>query len=454
MPCAGSSSVRARPRAAVPFSALAALLLALTACERPVAPDDALPRLRALRPNLVLIVVDTLRADWTSAYGYAQETTPELVRWAGQGVLFERVRAQSSWTKISVASLMTSLWPGSHGVRDYADGLGEGALTLAETLSQAGYATFGVQTNGWLHPSFGFQQGFDRYVFPAGPGAGRIPKATVWPHADRVLEETHRLLEARPEGRPFFLYLHFMDVHEYAAPNEFKRFGSDDRGAYLASIRWVDDALTRVRQALDEAGVLEETLIALTSDHGETFGENGKSGHARNVLTAVVSVPFVLRLPFPIEPVRVPGQVRGIDVAPTVLDALGVAVPESFEGASLWPAVAAAAAGRPEPDRESFASLGLPLFPDASVQEALHTGDWTLARNVDPDPNPAELLYDCSVDPGENVNLIEREPKEAARMRALLDAHLAHEPVAGVLERGVRIDPQIAEKLRALGYMQ
>ena len=104
----------------------------------------------------------------------------------------------------------------------------------------------------------------------------------MWPHADRVLEETRRLLEHRPADRPFFLYVHFMDVHEYAAPNEFKTFGSDGPGAYRSAMRWLDDAVERVRGELDRAGVLDETVILLTSDHGETFGENGKSGHALN----------------------------------------------------------------------------------------------------------------------------------------------------------------------------
>ncbi len=433
----------------------AVALLAGLGCEPAVPASRIHARLRAIdRPNIVLIVVDTLRADWTSPYGSEHDTSPELMRWAERGIVFEKTRAQSSWTKMSMASLMTSLWPQSHAIRDYADGLGDGAVTLAETFRDAGYATFGVQTNGWLHQTFGFHQGFDRYVFPTGRGARRLPKATVWPHTDRVLEETQRLLDGRPRDRPFFLYLHFMDVHEYAAPNEFKHFGSDSKGAYLAAIRWVDDGLTRVREALDDAGVLEDSLIVLGSDHGEAFGENGQYGHARNVLTAVVSVPLIIRPPFATAPIRVASQVRNIDIAPTLLDAAGIEVPEPFEGRSLWPLVAEAGEGRSTADRESYAGLGLPLFLDASVQHTINTGSWTLARSVAPDPNPVELLYDRRVDPDENVNLIEREPRDAERMRAVLDAYLAREPTAGVLKSDVRIDPQIAEKLRALGYAQ
>ncbi len=433
------------------------LAVAALACERPVGPAELGQRIDALeRPNLVLVVVDTLRADATTPYAPALDTTPELAAWADRGIVFERTRSQSSWTKMSMASLMTSLWPHSHAIRAYGDGLGEGALTLAEVLQQAGYATYGVQTNGWLHQTFGFHQGFDRYVFPSSPKgeASRIPKSTVWAHADRVLEETVRILDALPGDRPFFLYLHFMDVHEYASPNEFKRDGTDARGNYRSAVRWVDDALSRVRKALETRGLLEDSVLVLASDHGEAFGENGRHGHARNVLTAVVSVPLVVRLPFAVEPVRVKSQVRNLDLAPTLLDLAGVAIPEGFEGESLVPLVLASARGESAADRESFAALGLPLYLDASVQTSLNTGHWTFARNVPPDPQPAEFLYDRSVDPGENVNLVELEPGEAAHLRARLDAHLARPPAPGVLQSDVRIDPGIAQKLRALGYAQ
>jgi arylsulfatase A-like enzyme len=433
-------------------------------CERPVSPVEIPERLAAPgRPNLVLIVVDTLRADYTTPYGFSEDTSPELARWAERGVLFERVRSQSSWTKMSMASLLTSLWPRSHGVREAQDGLADEAVTLAEVLKDAGYATYGVQTNGWLHQSFGFHQGFDRYMFPKTGGDPRLGRPSLWPHADRVVEEAERLIEAHDRSRPFFLYLHFMDVHEYAAPPHFKTFGTDNRSAYLAAIRWVDDAVQRVREQLDDAGVLGRTLIVFAADHGETFGEHGVHGHARNVLTPVVWVPLVFRFPFPVEPaVGVAAQVRNVDVAPTLLELAGAAVPDGFEGTSLVPLMAGA---REEPDRPSYAALGVPLFPDASVQSAVSDGSWTYARNATPpedDPEAyegkavapgKEFLFDRRVDPGENANLMAREIADARRMAALLDAHLA-EGDEGVVEKGVRIDPGIAERLRAMGYLR
>ncbi len=454
---------RARGQRIGLFASLGLSFLAL-GCERRVAPAEIPAQLQALgQPSLVLILVDTLRADFTTPYGFAEDTSPELARWAERGVLFERDRAQSSWTKISVASLLTSLWPRSHGMREARDGLADGAVTLAEVLHDAGYATYAVQTNGWLHQSFGFQQGFDRYMFPKTGGDPRLGQPSLWPHADRVVEEAGRLLDAHDPARPFFLYLHFMDVHEYAAPPHFKTFGTDSKGAYLAAIRWVDDAIERVRKQIAATGDLEQTLIVFVADHGEAFGEHGVHGHARNVLTPVAWVPLVLRFPFRVEPpLRVATQVRNLDVAPTLLELAGVPVPDSFEGTSLVPLITGA---REQADLPSFAALGVPLFPDASVQTSVSDGRWTYARNASPpadDPEAyegkavapgAEFLFDRRVDPGENANLIAREPAEAKRMAALLDAHLA-ERQRGVVEKGVRIDPEIAERLRAMGYLR
>jgi choline-sulfatase len=440
------------------------LVVASVGCERPVGRAEVAAQLGALgQPNLVLIVVDTLRADFTTPYGFEEDTSPELMSWAERGVVFEQVRSQSSWTKMSMASLLTSLWPRSHGIREAQDGLAEDAVTLAEVLKDAGYATYAVQTNGWLDQSFGFHQGFDRYMFPKTGGDRRMGNASLWPHADRVVEESQRLLDAHDPESPFFLYLHFMDVHEYAAPPHLKLFGTDSKGAYLAAIRWVDEAIRRVREQLDDAGVLENTVIVFAADHGETFGEHGVHGHARNVLTPVVSVPLVVRLPFPVSPaVRVSTQVRNLDLAPTLLELAGVPVPQGFEGSSLVPLLTDA---HGESDRPTFAALGVPLFPDASVQTAVSDGAWTYARNATPpedDPEAyegkaiapgAEYLFDRRVDPAENANLVERELDAAERMRAMLDKHLA-ERDDGVVEKGVRIDPSIAERLRAMGYLR
>ena len=435
-------------RAAVALGLLG-LALALACRDAAVLEEDPRAKLETLeRPNVVLVMVDTLRPDWTTPYDSSAATSPELARWAGQGVVFERVLAQSSWTKVSVASLMTSLWPPDHGVREVRDALGEGAETLAELFQGAGYRTYGVQSNGWLAATFGFHQGFDRYVFPRGAKVAWM-KSMVWPHADNVYLEADRLLEAHDRELPFFLYLHFMDVHEYAAPSDFKHFGTDAKGDYLAAIRWVDHVLERLRVRLDELGLLDDTVLVLSSDHGETFGEDRHHGHARNVRTPVLRVPLILRFPFPAEPQRISQQVRNLDLAPTLLELAGIPIPDSFEGRSLLPLLAEDA---PLDDLPSYASLGALLYVDAVLQESVNDGGWSFSRDLG--EAARERLFDGRVDPDENVDLLDVEVQDAERLRAMLDAYQRRSPRPDTVRSEIRIDPGIAEKLRALGYLQ
>jgi arylsulfatase A-like enzyme len=311
-----------KARASTPALACAVIVLA-TGCDPPRRPGELRDALAARAPmNVVLVVVDTLRPDWTTPYGGAEEASPELERWASRGAVFERVLAQSSWTKSSMASLMTSQWPGRIGVRATTDALGQGALTVAEVFQRAGYRTYAVQSNGWLEQTFGFHQGFDHYLFPRG-GSSLGARPTVWPHADNVYLEAERLIDRHDPGRPFFLYLHFMDVHEYAAPSDLTGFGSGDEGAYRAAIAWVDEVVARVRARLEDRGLLERTALVLASDHGEAFGENGVRGHARNVHSQVLHVPLVIRFPFAIAPVRISARARNLDIAPTLLELAG-----------------------------------------------------------------------------------------------------------------------------------
>jgi arylsulfatase A-like enzyme len=427
------------------------VILLLSACEKPTPAWEVRTAMAKIeRPNVVLIVVDMLRADWTTPYGYELDTSPELQRWAERGALFERARAQSSWTKVSMASLFTSLWPRSHGVRASTDGLGEGARTLTDVLVDAGYRTYGVQSNGWLDQSFGFHQGFQRYVFPQGNKQDiNLGKASHWPHAERIYQEAQRLLESHPESEPFFLYLHFMDVHEYAAPPEYRIHSGGVEASYLAAIRWVDSVVERIRQKLERDGLADSTLMIFASDHGEAFGENRRHGHALNVFTPVLHVPLVIRTPFPMEPIRVPTQVRNIDIAPTVLDLIGVPIPSEFEGESLVPLIEADV---PQPDRTVFADLGEPILKNAIEQVSVNDGAWSMARNLD--EAGREFLFEREIDPLEDANLIDLEPEQAERLRAVLDAHLAVEVRDGTRIEDVSIDPGIAAALRAVGYLQ
>ena len=440
---------RPRGRGLLPAALACVLLCVVAGC----ADRDARPladRIADLdRPNLVLLVVDTLRPDWLEPYGATYGASPELARWASNGVVFERVLAQSSWTKTSMASILASLWPRTHGVDLPSDGLGDGAVMLAEVLRDAGYATAAVQSNGWLEQSFGFHQGFDHYVFPRAVSARKLGFSSVWPHRDHILEETQRLLDNRDATKPLFLYMHLMDVHEYAAPPELRTFGGDEKGFYLASIRWVDEALPHIETLLEQAGMGDDTVIVLASDHGETFGENQANGHAFNVFSPVLRVPLVVKLPFDVAPVRVPSQVRNLDIAPTLLDFAGVPVPDGFEGESLVPLMTGEA---PAEDRPSHAALKGKIMLASRLQIALNDGGWTIVRDLEGDGG--EFVFDGSIDPFEDANLVELERDRAAALRQRLDDHEGQGARPGVSRSEVWIDPAIARRLRAVGYLQ
>ncbi len=256
------------------------------------------------------------------------------------------------------------------------------------------------------------------------------------------------MIAAHDRDRPFFLYLHFMDVHQYAAPPEYKKFGTDQKATYLAAIRWTDDIIAQVREELERLGYLDNTIMVFGADHGETFGENGIHGHAINVLTPVLWVPLVIRFPFEIEPLRIQQQVRNLDIAPTLLELAGIEAPEIFEGTPLMRVIM----GAETEDRVSYAQLEAQLFPLGVLQASVNDGSWSYARNLGEDDH-REYLFDRALDPLEDVNLIDHEPAQAERMRKLMDAYLAKEALPDVSRPDVRIDPEIARNLRALGYL-
>jgi len=185
------------------------------------------------------------------------------------------------------------------------------------------------------------------------------------------------------------------------------------------------------------------------SDHGEAFGENQSFGHARNVFTPVLNVPLVIRFPFRLEPRRIRAQVRNLDIAPTILEIAGAPVPKSFEGSSLLPLLDAVGG---QDDRAAYSALGAPIIKGAVEQVAVNDGGWTAARNLDEEGR--EFLFDRSVDPWEDANVLEFEPDERRRMLSLLDAHVSVAPRPDARDEDVRIDPLIAERLRSLGYLQ
>ncbi|MCH2187029.1 sulfatase, partial [Myxococcota bacterium] len=233
--------------------------------------------------NILFILIDTLRSDRLGSYGYERQTSPVLDYLAATGLRFENHRAQSSWTKTSMASLWTGLYPIKVDVLQHSDALPEEALTPAEILRDEGYTTAGIWRNGWVAPNFGFSQGFDVYMTPAlrtapealrrEATAGRIDGTDI----DAVFAASEFIRTYQDEK--WFLYLHLMDVHQYISTEETAIFGNTYSDAYDNSILWTDGQIGVVLSELYRLGLENRTLVVVVSDHGEAFGEHGSEGH-------------------------------------------------------------------------------------------------------------------------------------------------------------------------------
>jgi arylsulfatase A-like enzyme len=411
--------------------------------------------------NVLFIVIDTLRAERLGSYGYDRDTSPVLDALAHSGVRFERHLAQSTWTKSSMVSLWTGLYPARNGITRYDDVIPGAARMAAELLREAGFQTVGLWRNGWVSPSFGFDQGFDVYQRPIAnplPPNLRRENPTL---SDKGTDQS--LIDVgvefvRVSGRQrWFLYLHLMDLHEYIYDAESALFGSSHSDLYDNSIRWTDGSIGILLDALSELGQLENTLIAITSDHGEAFLERGFEGHARGVYRETTEVPFLLSLPFRLEPgVVVQTRTQNVDVWPTIFDLLDLEPPEGIDGRSLLPDILSSASGQRPDDagRTAIADLDRnwsrrdsdPLPTIAVVEGALR-----YVRTEQAEGQRSEQLFDASEDPREFRDLAAEKPEALERLRATADSYYETKPSWG--EAPTReIDELELNLLRALGY--
>ena len=327
-------------------------------------------------PNIVFILIDTLRADHLEAYGYDRQTAPNLAKLADRGVLFDRCIAPSSLTKTSMAAILCARNPSGTGVIQVDDVIPKHLTTLAEALRDGGYETIGINTNPWLiADQFGFEAGYDYYhTFPGGEEEPAAP-------FDAVRDMTLDQLRRRQTDRPLFLYLHLMDTHYPYAPSKpyfnepplsLPGLGTvtDQRLAklyciytkpqdeaqrtqhqldrpdvrrrvidlYNAEIRQLDHAIGQFIDQMKSMGYDRNTIYVITSDHGEEFREHGRTLHGWNLYPEVLHVPLIFHAPGLLPPrTRIGAQVRGIDIAPTIVDIAGLQAPGTFEGRSLWP---------------------------------------------------------------------------------------------------------------------
>ena len=422
-------------------------------------------------PNVIFALVDTLRADHTSLHGYHRRTTPFLEALAAQSAVFERGRSQAGCTYPSVNSFMTSRYAFDFYRRGPDDmGIPKEFPTIAELLKRRGYSTAAVSASPIVrrtpsdhNPSAGFDAGFDMF-----------DESCLWASAECVNQRALEILGTLQE--PFFLYLHYMDPHAYYQPPAgFRSFAKEydglqfiaagdpnpigemiyDNGPeidfddgdiqhlidlYDDEILYFDTVFARLVDHLVERGILDRSLLVVTSDHGEEFLEHGHVQHCRGVWNTLTHVPLLVRPPLGAEAMRIGDPVQLIDLLPTILDYSSVPFTSaSMEGVSLRPLIDGSGGSRPY------------AFADQSKYRGVDDGRFHLI--LDGVENTYEL-YDTHTDPLEQENLASRDESQTERLAGELNDWLR------ATGQWVRFDHALAagkaqeEQLRALGYLE
>lgn len=414
-------------------AAAALFLLLAVILSRPAAE----PRSRA-GLNLLLITIDTLRADRLSCYDPTHVQTPSIDGLAAEGTVFTRAFTHAPLTLPAHASLLLGKTPLDHGVHDNGRFIvREEFLTLAEHLQGLGYST-GAFVSGYpLHSRFGLGQGFDVYDdrFAAAPGLDReFAERRAGDTADKALS----WLKGRPS--PWFLWVHFYDPHDpYEPPEPFR--AKFKNSPYDGEVAYVDEAVGRLLALLRDEGFADGTMVVLTGDHGESLGEHGELTHGFLAYNSTLWIPLVIRVPG-MRPSRVGQTVSHIDIFPTVCDALSVGRPVGLEGRSLVPAMA-----------------GRKLTPSLVYFECLspfYGRGWapirgTLDGRMKFIESPIPELYDLEKDFGEAANLA--GIRDLAGFRRPLDKMVEAEASARGSGAETKLDVAAVERLRSLGYV-
>jgi arylsulfatase A-like enzyme/tetratricopeptide (TPR) repeat protein len=395
---------------------------------------------RPPRPNLLLVTIDTLRADHVGAYGASGAQTKHLDDVAAHGVRFEHAESAIPLTGPSHATILTGQYPPVHGVRDnIVFALDERHKTLAELLKEAGYRTGAFVGAYPVAAAFGFRQGFD--VFHEDFKESPIPGAGAQRRANEVADDAMAWLSTGGKG-PFFAWVHFYDPHApYDPPEPFKT--AFEGRPYDGEIAFTDVQLGRVLDALKAAGHGDDTVVAILSDHGESLGEHGEVTHAVLVYEATLHVPLLLAGPgVPAGAVAKP-RVGTVDVVPTLLGLLGVAPPTGLPGRDLRAAFRGARL-------QAEALYGESLFGRLNCRwsslRTLYDGDHKLIEGSRIE------LFDLATDPREEHDLSAREAPRVKRMRAMLKAAVSKMAPSGDEARTAAIAPDQEAILRSLGY--
>ncbi len=425
--------------------AVGAALFLLTRAPRTDA--EARARLSKRHPapaelNVVLVTLDTLRADRLGCYGFAGIETPRLDALAGEGVLFEQATTTVPLTCPAHSSIFTGLLPPHHGVRDNGGFfLADSTTTLAERLKTAGYAT-GAFVGAWvLESKWGLAQGFDTYSDKFDLSKAKIVSlGTVQKKGDEVMDDAVAWLETVRSGK-FFAWVHLYDPHTpYEAPEPYlSRYRGEP---YLGEIAYTDHVVGRLLDWLRDRGLMERTLIVVTADHGESLGEHGEAAHAFFIYDATTHVPLIVRTPWG-DRGRVPAQVSSVDILPTVLDLVGLTPQQDIDGQSL---IRAVLDPRADVAHAAYSETYYPRY---------HFG-WQHLRGVRDGRRlfvdaPEPELYDLRADPRELANVYKAYSADGERLRRVLDAMAGNAGQATPERR--TLDPETLQRLAALGYV-
>lgn len=417
------------------FAVLIVLLtLTIGACRRTRNSGGAAEQ----RVNILLISLDTTRADHLACYGHPITKTPNIDRLAAQGVRFEQCVSPAPITLPAHASLLTGVYPFVHGARNNTQfHLSDDHETLTEVLKAAGYATRAQVAARVLDREFGLAQGFDAYedtsVRPGHPSERSAADIT-----DAAIAQLRDLRD-----KPFFLFLHYYDPHAPYTPPQ--PFASQYADAYTAEIAAVDAQIGRLLAEMDRLGLTDRTLIVLTADHGEGLGEHGEPTHTTFIYDSTLLVPLIMRLPSHIPAGRiVPEQVRLNDVAPTILALLDLPPLSAAQGISLVEALRGAAL----PSLPAYAeSLHARLNFGACTLRAWRSEGWKYIHATRPE------LYNLVSDPKELTNLADAEPKRLAEMRAALKTQIAEGSRGQAARSRHRPTGDTAKAIEGLGYI-
>jgi choline-sulfatase len=405
------------------------------------------------RPNIVVIIVDALRVDHLPFYGYPKDTAPFLNRLSQQSSVFARAYAASNWTVPCVGSILTSLYPFQHrvneGIPTRADGkahnkhfaagaMADSITTMAEIFQSSGYRTFGISSSFFISTERGYAQGFEYfYKFPMATDAADLhAKLAEW--------------EGEMRKGPYFLYLHYTDIHipytrraPWYEPKKDKR--ADIMSAYDSNIPYVDGKIEELYRRLDWA---RNTILVVTADHGEELWEHGHRGHNRNLFNTTLHVPLLIHLPGDNRSARrIEPNVSAIDILPTLCDCVGRKPHPQLEGTSLLPAMR----GKME------YLIGRPIYAYADCGDRRFRGilrdNWKLIMT--PEGNRF-FLFDLKTDPGEKTNLADKAHHADRRME-MARQYWDFEKSSRKYEKkmvDLKVDRKQIQELKSLGYIR